>query len=341
MMTAWETRGVRFRPTLLVLAVALTMVLGSEAVAKKKKAPPLCATVSSRKHAPVLAILSAFPAELVPLVAATTVEETIQIGAKSFYRGRMGGVHVVLGLLGIGLVNADTTIQAVLDGVRPAGVIVSGVAGSTERIGDVVIVDDWTQAGIDGVTAVNSAMRALAERAASSLPALETCALVPPGSATGTQVCMPFEPGLVIGGHGFSSDPYNGAAPCIPNNHTDILGCDLPPASLVLGVEAGTPEIQDMETAAVARRTLERNVPFVGVRAVSDGAGDPKGDRGNFQQFFDYYVLAADNAAAVTRTVVAELASVAKDKKQKRTCRFLAKRQWDKAAAQLAPQPPH
>src|SRR5207244_1829900 len=97
MMTAWETRGVRFRPTLLVLTVALTMVLGSEALAKKKKAPPLCATVSSKAHAPVLAILSAFPAELVPLVAATTVEETIQIGAKSFYRGRMGGVHVVLG----------------------------------------------------------------------------------------------------------------------------------------------------------------------------------------------------------------------------------------------------
>jgi nucleoside phosphorylase len=330
---------VRFRPTLLVLAVALTMVLGSEAVAKKKKAPPLCATVSSKAHAPVLAILSAFPAELVPLVAATTVEETIQIGTKSFYRGRMGGVHVVLGLLGIGLVNADTTIQAVLDGVRPAGVIVSGVAGSTERIGDVVIVDDWTQAGIDGVTAVNSAMRALAERAAPSLPLLETCALVPPGSPTGVQVCMPFQPGLVIGGHGFSSDPYNGAAaPCVPGS-TDILGCDLPPVSLVLAVEAATPEIQDMETAAVARRTLERNVPFVGVRAVSDGAGDPKGDRGNFQQFFDYYVLAAHNAATVTRTIVAELASVAKDKKEKRTCRFLAKRQWDKAAAELAPEP--
>jgi len=328
---------VRFRPTLLVLAVALTMVLGSEAVAKKKKAPPLCATVSSKAHAPVLAILSAFPAELVPLVAATTVEETIQIGTKSFYRGRMGGVHVVLGLLGIGLVNADTTIQAVLDGVRPAGVIVSGVAGSTERIGDVVIVDDWTQAGIDGVTPVNSAMRALAERAALSLPALDKC--TPAGSPTGPQPCMPFQPGLVIGGHGFSSDPYNGAAaPCVPGS-TDILGCDLPPVSLVLAVEAATPEIQDMETAAVARRTLERNVPFVGVRAVSDGAGDPKGDRGNFQQFFDYYVLAAHNAATVTRTIVAELASVAKDKKEKRTCRFLAKRQWDKAAAELAPEP--
>lgn len=325
----------RFGPTWLV-PVLIAAMLGSS-VAANQKPRPLCQAVSKKAKAPIVVILSAFPAEIVPVIAATHVEETIHVGDRDFYRGRMEGVHVVIGLMGIGLVNAENTIVSLLDALHPAGVIVSGVAGSNQRIGDVVITDDWVQARVSGVFPVNAAMMALARRAAPSVPPLETCATVPPGSASGATVCMPFQTELVLGGHGHSDDPYNGAAPCSPNGG-DVLGCGLPPvAALVSGADAVVPDIEDMETAAVARRTLERNVPFLGVRAVSDGAGDPKGDRGNFQQFFDYYVLAARNAATVTRTVVAELADVAHDKKQRATCRLLGKGRWTKAAARLGP----
>jgi nucleoside phosphorylase len=58
------------------------------------------------------------------------------------------------------------------------------------------------------------------------------------------------------------------------------------------------PVAEDMETAAVAAEAAARSLPFIAFRAVSDGAGDPLGLPGFPAQFFAYYPLAADNAAA-------------------------------------------
>jgi hypothetical protein len=76
-------------------------------------------------------------------------------------------------------------------------------------------------------------------------------------------------------------------------------------------------------------------VPFLGVRAVSDGAGDPLGDRGFPVQFFDYYVLAARNAATVTRSIVGEIGRMAGDPTERRTCRLLAARAWRAASKRI------
>ncbi|MFN8544711.1 MAG: hypothetical protein U0807_10995 [Candidatus Binatia bacterium] len=62
-----------------------------------------------------------------------------------------------------------------------------------------------------------------------------------------------------------------------------------------------------METAAVAAVAAARGVPFLGVRGVSDGTGDPLGLPGFPAQFFAYYRLAADNAAAVVARLLATL----------------------------------
>jgi nucleoside phosphorylase len=67
--------------------------------------------------------------------------------------------------------------------------------------------------------------------------------------------------------------------------------------------------VEDMETAAVAREAAARGLPFIGFRAVSDGVGDPLGLRGFPVQFFAYYRLAAQNAAAATIAVVERLAA--------------------------------
>jgi hypothetical protein len=89
-----------------------------------------------------------------------------------------------------------------------------------------------------------------------------------------------------------------------------------------------------METTAVARAAKAGRLPFLGIRAGSDGNGDPHGgDRVPFAQFFDYYVLAADNAAAVTIATVAELAEAAEDPK---LCKQLAKRKWKGATRRIA-----
>jgi len=58
--------------------------------------------------------------------------------------------------------------------------------------------------------------------------------------------------------------------------------------------------VEDEETAAVAVQAAAKHVPFLGIRAVSDGAGDPLGLPGFPVQFFYYRQLAADNAARFT-----------------------------------------
>src|SRR5581483_5882435 len=243
---------------------------------------------------------------------------------------------VVLGFTGIGLVNATNSATAVVTTFHPAALIMTGVAGSRQRIADVLVADAWLYQTFSQVFPANPAMVALARRGAAALPApLERCT-VPPTSTTGDTVCMPFTPAVVFVPQGQSDDPYGGHSLTCQRTgaYPDVFGCDLP-APAVVGTSANTTDvdIQDMETAAVARIASQRHVPFVGVRAVSDGAGDPLGDRGFPGQFFDYYRLAAANEALVTRGVLAELARVAKDR---RVCALLARRRWRAAAARLA-----
>jgi nucleoside phosphorylase len=87
-----------------------------------------------------------------------------------------------------------------------------------------------------------------------------------------------------------------------------------------------TVAVEDNESAAVARVAARRRVPFLAVRAGSDGGGDPKGDRGFPAQFFDYYRLAAHNAADVTRAIVAALGRLPETASGRRRCRALARR---------------
>ncbi len=272
---------------------------------------------------PFLAVLSAFPAELAPLLEQTTVDDTMEIEGHLFRVGQLGGVPVVLGLTGIGLVNAAATTHALLERFEVTGVVFSGVAGSSLRIGDVAVPEAWA---LDGTTyAAHREWLELADEiAAPGVVSLERCTVVP---ASGQPVCLLHEPAVVVGGVGVSSDPFGGAPfPCQPNGG-DVFGCDVgsegaenlrpreKQQSLGNEGEAGdagegssqgtlapvdieAPIVEDMETAAAAREAAARGIPFIAFRAVSDGAGDPLGLPGFPGQFFAYYRLAAHNAAA-------------------------------------------
>lgn len=303
----------------------------------------LCATAEAEQTgAPYVAILSAFPAELAYLVAAAEIETTAEVEGRPYYLGRLDGVRVILGLTGIGMVNATSTARTLLASFEVAGLVMSGVAGSWHRIGDVVLAEHWVERGRERVLHANPAMLALARRAETALPArLEKCTLVPPTSVDASLVCLPHDPAVVFGDRGLSGDPFGGGVfPCTPGSG-DIFGCDLPQpmrAGVTLGrrepVEAA-PDALDMESAAVARAAARRGVPFLAVRAVSDGAGDPLGDRGFPAQFFDYYRLAAHNAGVVTRAIVAQIGRLATDASARRSCWLLATRRWRQAAASI------
>jgi hypothetical protein len=95
--------------------------------------------------------------------------------------------------------------------------------------------------------------------------------------------------------------------------------------------------MEDMETAAVARVAAEREIPFVGFRGVSDGAGDPLDLPGFPVQFFAYYRVAADNAAAATVATLQRLARLGDGRRgHERVCRLLAEAKWKKRCGACA-----
>jgi nucleoside phosphorylase len=268
---------------------------------------------------PFIAVLSAFPAELAPLVEQATVEETVEVNGRNFRVGMLGGTRVVMGLTGIGLVNAETTTRAMLDRFEVTGVVVSGVAGSFLRIGDVAVPERWileegTEEDAANVEyAADTEWLARAEEiAANGNVMLEPCT-VPPNSTTGELVCLPHQPTIAVGGLGRSSDPFGGSAlACLPDGG-DVFGCDVVLESVFVATneldhretsaETSGPEplaAEDMETAAIVREVAARGFPFIAFRAVSDGEGDPLNLPGFPAQFFAYYRLAAHNAAAAT-----------------------------------------
>ncbi|HUI25762.1 MAG TPA: hypothetical protein VL403_06715 [Candidatus Kryptonia bacterium] len=256
-----------------------------------------------------VAVLSAFPAEMAPVLQQATINDTVMIGDRAIRIGVLGGVPVVIGLTGIGLVNAATTTRAVIEQFNVGGVVVSAVAGSTLQIGDVVVPATWKL--LDGSTyAVNPRWLDLANDIASAgAVALDRCTVT---AASAQSVCMLQQPVVVVGGVGQSSDPFgNTPVGCIPNGD-DLYGCDVPSSAVgsasvadtsgaapVTAADA-TPIVSDMETAAIAREATAHGLPFIAFRALSDGGGDPLGLPGFPAQFGEYYRFAARNAAAAT-----------------------------------------
>jgi len=287
---------------------------------------------------PRLLVLSAFPAEIGPALAATTVSKTVVIDGRAFFLGRLKGNDVVLALTGIGLVNADHTTRVAFDNFGCgktgfSGIVFSGVSGGHTYIGDVTVPSRWTLN--DGKTFYPADPRMFATVqtvVARGVPLeqvapLGDCAclgLVDPDAVQ--TIHMPHKPQILLGGKGRSSDPFIGNAfPCIPGSG-DVFGCqpcktprfaasDIP--RFVQGAAPflnpnfflnyfknppSTPagyDADDMETAAVARVAAEKHVPFIGFRALSDGLGDPLMLPGFPAQFFVYRQYAAENAAAV------------------------------------------
>ena len=268
---------------------------------------------------PRIAVLSAFPAEMGAVLEHASIDDTVQIDDHVFREGKLGGVSVVIGMTGIGLLNATNTTRAMLDRFQVDGVVFSGVAGSTLRIGDVSIPVAWSLK--DGTTyAAYQPWLNLAETITTpGAVSLENCTVVP---ASGQAVCLAYEPAIAVGGVGQSSDPFGKVPVRCQAQGNDVFGCDVASAGSAsaseadsgahetVAADAAAPIVEDMETAAVAREVTARGLPFIGFRSVSDGPGDPLGLPGFPAQFFAYYRLSAHNAAAAAAAFLERLATV-------------------------------
>lgn len=309
-----EVRIVR-GATWLRWAAAGVLVFALSSCGDDNDAPPPTQTSDQ-----VYAVLSAFPAESQLLVDRATVTEVRTIKdhndvPRIFRRGELGGVQVVIAMTGVGLVNADETARILLDNFDVAGIVFSGVAGSTLRIGDVAVAESWELD--DGVRyPVDPDLLEIAKQVEAQGVTLERCT-VPVSMPEKGEVCLGFDPVVKVGGFGHSADPFNNRPyPCTVGGN-DVFGCDINPMPAVAGFTAHPAAAQteeepisvDMETAAVARVAAARDVPFIGFRAVSDGAGDPLNLGGFPGQFFAYYRLAGHNAALATIAFLERLAA--------------------------------
>ena len=75
-------------------------------------------------------ILSAFPPKPTPYSRATTLDPnpTVVVDGHRFYLGTLGGEEVIVGMTGIGMVNATETTEAALDYFTPeSGVSIGAV----------------------------------------------------------------------------------------------------------------------------------------------------------------------------------------------------------------------
>ncbi|MFN2641708.1 MAG: hypothetical protein ABR548_07440 [Actinomycetota bacterium] len=284
-----------------------------------------------------LLVLSAFPGEIDKLLTEENpgIGDVVTFDNHTFYAGDLRGNQVVLGLTGIGLVNARETATAAIHHFRCgsissiSGIVFSGVSGGMSSIGDVTIPKRWT----DGTSWVNvdAEMMTTAKsvkdtvQLASAVPTGDpACVGIDPRAATTVEVTNP--PQILVDGDGKSADPFGGRQlPCFPGGG-DVFGCrpcrapDIgAPDPMRLASQAipfadpnfffdyfsappGTPAYQaeDMETAAVAQVANANTIPFIAFRALSDGLGDPLHLPGFPFQFFYYRQLAADNAAEMT-----------------------------------------
>jgi nucleoside phosphorylase len=315
---------VRHRALLTALAIALFPVFP---VAASAATPGVCA--------PRILVLSAFPAEMSRIIAASTLGPEVHAAGRTFYPGRLEGKNVVMALTGIGPVNARTTTDLAFRQFRCgfSGVVFSGVAGAGGRsaIGDVTVPARWTLD--NGRTWVRStpAMLAVAGKVAPGVRLERTTPLGDPACVCGNPDAVPtvtlkHVPGVLVGGDGSTTDPFGGrAVPCIPGGG-DLEGCAPCPVALhqppdaaafvdgmvpllapgfATALIAPSPapsesfEANDEETAAVATVATAHHTRFVGFRGISDGSPDPLMLPGFPSQFFVYKQIAADNSASM------------------------------------------
>src|SRR5262249_10395754 len=196
---------------LAALAATLAVVLAAP-MAGAAQVPParfgdgVCAISDSTCGSPpMLAIVSAFPAELEAVLSHATVHETLVIGDRVLRVGTIGDVPAVFALLGIGLVNAGTTADLVLDHFDVAGVVLSGVAGSaTHAIGDVTVPATWLEA--NGTShPVDPSFLQIAGAVAPGV-VLERCGAIPPAPPRPI-TRLPPPPPMGVGGPGDAHDP--------------------------------------------------------------------------------------------------------------------------------------
>lgn len=210
-----------------------------------------------------IGIIGAMEEEIAYLREKIEIVTTKNVIGLQFYIGKFHGNSVVLVVSGIGKVNAAVCTQVLIDHFAVDYVINTGVAGAlneTLHIGDILISTDAVQHDMD-VSALGDPVGIIPRLAESYFKADEMMVQIAQEAAV--EIADGFK---VILGRVASGDQFIGTKEGKDRIKSNVQG-----------------DCAEMEGAAIAHACWLNRIPFVVIRAISDGA-DEEADM-SFDQF--------------------------------------------------------
>lgn len=205
----------------------------------------------------IIGIIGAMEEEIECLKACMEIVTTKNIVGLTFYIGRYDGKNIVLVRSGIGKVNAAICTQAMIDHFGVDYVLVLGVAGALSeklKIGDVLISVDAVQHDMD-TSSLGDPVGTIPRMAESYFKADPE--LIRLAQEAAAEIAQDYS---VITGRVASGDQFISTSEAKAKIRRDVQG-----------------DCAEMEGAAIAHACWLNRIPFLIIRAISDGAGEDAG----------------------------------------------------------------
>ena len=224
------------------------------------------------------AIICAMQEEMQPLYEILQLSETKIIGSHEFHLGKIEDHDVILTTSGIGKVAAAITATVAISVLGAKRLINTGSAGwvslKDASIGEIVVADKLAYNDVN-LTNFGYEMGELPD-----CPRFFITDEFLADAAFGCQQVKSHR-GTIVSGDAF----------VCTKEQSDKIRTDFPEALAC-----------EMEGAAIAQTAFKFNIPFVVIRSISDGANS-----GSTVTFNEFLPIAAKNAAAVTKHVLAKI----------------------------------
>lgn len=230
----------------------------------------------------IIGIIGAMEEEIECLKACMEIVTTKNIVGLTFYIGRYDGKNIVLVRSGIGKVNAAICTQAMIDHFGVDYVLVLGVAGALSeklKIGDVLISMDAVQHDMD-TSSLGDPVGTIPRMAESYFKADPE--LIRLAQEAAAEIAQDYS---VITGRVASGDQFISTSEAKAKIRRDVQG-----------------DCAEMEGAAIAHACWLNRIPFLIIRAISDGAGEDAG-----MSFERFCVVAAKRSSELVEGLLQRL----------------------------------
>lgn len=229
-----------------------------------------------------IGIIGAMEEEIVALKEKMNITEEKNMVGLTFYVGTFAGKNLVLVKSGIGKVNAAICAQALIDRFDVEKIIFTGVAGSLSEelhVGDIVLSEDAVEHDMDA-SPLGDPIGTIPRMGIANFPADKDLISLALESAKEMNAEYRVLTGRVASGDQFI---------CTEEAKNKIR-------TTVGGMCA------EMEGAAVAHTCYLNHIPFLIIRAISDGAGEDAG-----LSFEEFCVLAAKRSSALVEHLIGKM----------------------------------